>query len=397
MENIKNCGVHSMKNRELMLEHKNMLYYSKELIQLCIPYEINFLYYTMLCLVCSGMVFMSTVRINDVKKVSGIIRTQENNSTVKNVISGKIKEIRYMPNQYVEKGEVLYSLDEGIFTTVMEDLLNEKDDSEQKILCMNMLLDGFNTGKNPVDKTNNLMIFTRMEEYFSTVAYLEKQINICEYRKQKEINQPDALFNLHSLEEAEMNLALSKSELEKYKSVFAADVVQQKTSYELEYEKIKQNIARTQEQYSFLKIKAPVSGFVQEISSLNEGDYVFENQSVINIIPDDNKSFKVELSVPSRDIGEILPEMDVKYRLSAFPFFEYKGANGKILSVDSDVRQAGDGRLYYQIYADIDRISFQSKRNIEYPLKAGIEVDARIVLDKLSILHFILGKLDFMQ
>ncbi len=386
-----------MKNRRLMLEHKNMLYYSRELIQLCIPVELNLLFYTMLGLVFMIAVCMVTVKIDSVIKVNGVIRTLDNNSTVKNVISGTINRICYSPNQYVEKGDVLYSLDEEIFQSIMVELINEKTDLEQKILCMDMLLDGYNTGKNPADKKNNLMIFTKMEEYFSTVAYLQKQVNICEFRKQNELNQPEALFNLRSLEELEMNLALSRSELEKYKSAFLAEIVQQKIGYELEYEKIKQNISRTQEQYSFLNVKAPISGYVQEISSLNEGDYVFENQAVINIIPNDNKSFKVELTVPSKDIGEILPAMNVKYRLAAFPFFEFNGANGKIISVDSDARQTQDGRLYYLICADIDRFTFKSKKGIEYPLKAGIEVDARIVQEKLSILHFILRKLDFIQ
>ena len=353
-----------MKNRRLMLEHKNMLYYSRELIQLCIPVELNLLFYTMLGLVFMIAVCMVTVKIDSVIKVNGVIRTLDNNSTVKNVISGTINRICYSPNQYVEKGDVLYSLDEEIFQSIMVELINEKTDLEQKILCMDMLLDGYNTGKNPADKKNNLMIFTKMEEYFSTVAYLQKQVNICEFRKQNELNQPEALFNLRSLEELEMNLALNRSELEKYKSAFLAEIVQQKIGYELEYEKIKQNISRTQEQYSFLNVKAPISGYVQEISSLNEGDYVFENQAVINIIPNDNKSFKVELTVPSKDIGEILPAMNVKYRLAAFPFFEFNGANGKIISVDSDARQTQDGRLYYLICADIDRFTFKSKKGI---------------------------------
>ena len=49
------------------------------------------------------------------------------------------------------------------------------------------------------------------------------------------------------------------------------------------------------------------------------------------------------------------------------------------------------------MYSDIERTSFKSNKGIEYPLRAGIEVNARIVLEKISVMHFILRKLDFMQ
>ena len=45
--------------------------------------------------------------------------------------------------------------------------------------------------------------------------------------------------------------------------------------------------------------------------------------------------------------------------------------------------------------SDINRTSFISNKGIEYPLRAGIEVDARIILEKISVVHFILRKLDF--
>ena len=173
--------------------------------------------------------------------------------------------------------------------------------------------------------------------------------------------------------------------------------IQKKKTFELNLVKLEQELIRTKEKYSFLDIKAPISGFVQEVSSLNTGDYVFENQNVLIIVPDDTKSFKVELAIPTKSIGEITSGMKVKYRLSAFPFFEYRGAEGVIEAVDSDVRQGNDGRLCGRGCSDIDRVSFKNKKGQEYPLRAGIEVNARIVLEKISVIHFILRKMDFIQ
>ena len=185
--------------------------------------------------------------------------------------------------------------------------------------------------------------------------------------------------------------------MEKYKAGFLAEIVQKKKAYELQRDEILQELARNLEQAEYLDVKAPVSGFVQEVALLNKGDYVSAEQTVLVIVPDDSRNFRVEMSIPTRDIGEIVPGMAVKYRLSAFPFFEYKGAEGKILSVDSDIRNDGNGGLYYRVYSDIDRTVFTSRRGNSYSIKAGIDVDARIVKERISVLHFILRKLDFVQ
>jgi len=243
----------------------------------------------------------------------------------------------------------------------------------------------------------NELADAKLNEYFGNVAYFEKEKNILEYRLLKEENQPESLYNRQNVNEARMNYDLCSAEFERYKTGFLAEIVQKKKNLELEKEGIFQDLLRTLEQAEFLEVRAPVSGFVQEVALLNEGDYLSAEQVVLVIVADDSENFKIEMSVPTKDIGEIVPEMTVKYRLSAFPFFEYKGAEGKILYIDSDVREGSDGRMYYRVYADIDRSIFTSKQGNSYSIKAGIEVDARIVKEKISVVHFIFRKLDFLQ
>ena len=47
----KNYGGHNMKQKQLVLEHKNMMYYSRELVHLCVPKEITVMFYTIVSLV----------------------------------------------------------------------------------------------------------------------------------------------------------------------------------------------------------------------------------------------------------------------------------------------------------------------------------------------------------
>lgn len=386
-----------MNRKEKLLEHADMMYFSKELIQLRVPGELNLMFYTIVFLFFGIIICIGTVKINDVKRVSGIVKTLDNNSTVKNVLPGKIDSIYYKPDQFVQKGEILYSLNKESYRAIKTNLEKDINNLEEQILCMNMLLDGYQSGKNNVSEKDNVLIYSQLEEYFSTVAYYENQIEILEYRTIKERNKPKPLFEQQVYDEACLNLKLSQAELEKYKASFLADVSKRKNDYEVQWEKLLQEMVRNENEYSYLEVRAPISGYVQECSSLNEGDYVFTDQNIVNIIPSKNDQFRVELAIGSKDIGEIRPGMLVKYRLSAFPFFEYRGAQGKIDSIDSDIRTMSDGRLFYQIYADIDKVTFANKKNEEFPLRAGIEVNAVIVLEKIRLFQLILRKLDFVQ
>ena len=386
-----------MKNKLSVIEHGNMMYYSRELVQIAVPKEINLMFFTITSLVICIILLLTVVKINDVVRVNGIIRTEKNNSTVKNVLAGEIEAIYFENEQYVEKGKVLYSLKKEFSKTIMSELENEILNVKEELYCVQVLLDGYSEERNVISAEENLFVYSKLKEYLETIDYLKKEISILKYKYQKEKNRPKALYNQSAVDEAFLNYELSSQELEKYKSAFLAELTQRKKNYELSLEKLGQELLRAKEEYTFLDVCSPISGFVQEVSSLNVGDYLFANQEVVVIVPDDAKNFRVELSVPTKDIGEITTGLKVKYRLSAFPFFEYKGAEGEINSIDSDVRRSSGNQLCYRVYSDIERTSFKSNKGIEYPLRAGIEVNARIVLEKKSVMHFILQKLDFMQ
>lgn len=383
-----------MKNKQLVLEHGNMMYFSREIMELTVPKEVNTVFYTIICIIVLLLISLASVRINDVVKTAGIVKTKSNNSTVNNVIAGKINKIFYKPDQFVREGDILYSLDDEIFLSLKKDLEAQLLDSENKQFCVDQLIESFYSQKNLISP-DNLYVYSQLDEYLKTLAYMNRQTEILENRYIYENNLPEVLRVQRNVDESFLNYKLSLEELEKFKSSFLADAVKRKEELRLENERFRQELLRLEEQYSFLVLRAPISGFVQEISSLNEGDYVFASQAVLNIIPKDEQNFRIELHIPPKSIGKICPNMSVKLRLSAFPFFEYKGATGKIESIDSDVRKSSSGNLYYCVYTDIDRVIFANKKNENYLLRPGIEVDARIVLEKITLMSYILKKMDF--
>lgn len=368
--------------------------YSKEFLQLKMPAEVRILLYSIILLVFTSFGVMFFGKIDDVIKVSGVVRTKENISSVKNVISGKIIEKNYKPGQQIRKGDFLYKIDPAIYDSQRENLVSEKSNLEERLRGIEELSLSYAKNENFVDKSNEVA-FSRFESYKINAEKLLIQKKISYQNLSDEQNLPKNLRNPKNIKQKKMDYEYNSKNLESYKADFISSINKEKDELSLALSKTVQEIQKLDSQYEFLKVYAPVDGFIQEISSLNLGDYLEAGASVLNIIPNDEKNFRVEMQISPKDMGKIKSGLKVKYRLSAFPFFEYKGAEGTITAVDPDIRSGSNGMLYYIVYADLDRVIFKNRHGESFPVRSGLETDARIVLETENIIYYILRKIDF--
>ena len=383
-----------MKN-QVILKHHNHLKSSREFFLMKVPEELDVFFYSIIFFVVIALMIVIFGKIDDVVKVRGIVRTKENVSSVKNVIAGKITEISYEPGQKVCKGDELFKIDSTIFEAQKENLLAVKKDLINKIEVVELLIQSFELEKNVIPH-EEILAFTRFDSYLKSLNELKMNALIAQKLYQDEMENPKAMQSKKNMEMREIEFRLAETSVEKIRADFIRDLYLEKNQLDLEILKTEKELTALENQYDFLVVRAPVDGFVQEVSSLNVGDYLSGNSVVLNIVPNDLKNFRVEIQIPPKDIGKIKVGLKVKYRLSAFPFFEYKGAEGVVTSIDPDIRGTESGNLFYSVYADIDRIEFENNRGEKFPIKAGLETDTRIVLETRNILYFVLKRMDFL-
>lgn len=383
-----------MKN-QVILKHHNHLKSSREFFLMKVPEELDVFFYSIVFFVVVALMIVVFGKIDDVVKVRGIVRTKENVSSVKNVIAGKITEMSYEPGQKVCKGDELFKIDSTIFEAQKENLLAVKKDLINKLEVVELLIQSFELEKNVIPH-EEILAFTRFDSYLKSLNELKMNALIARKLYQDEMENPKAMQSKKNMEMREIEFRLAETSVEKIRADFIRDLYLEKNQLDLEILKTEKELTALENQYDFLVVRAPVDGFVQEVSSLNVGDYLSGNSVVLNIVPNDLKNFRVEIQIPPKDIGKIKVGLKVKYRLSAFPFFEYKGAEGVVTSIDPDIRGSESGNLFYSVYADIDRIEFENNRGEKFPIKAGLETDTRIVLETRNILYFVLKRMDFL-
>lgn len=380
----------------LKVHSKRYLPLTKEFFLLSVPKEIDLVFYTVLFFVISAVFIVSFCKIDDVVKAKGIVRSLGNVSSVENMVSGKISSIYFERGQKVEAGEMLYSMDSTMLDLQKENFERQKKDIEQKLFDAKNLKESLIANKNLCGKENQKAWYN-FETFMNEKKELEIKRNLAEkaYDREKEI--PEAFTNQNVLEQRKMELNYASSALEAYKAKFSSAINSEIYEATLALDRNQTEMEALVKQYEYLNVTAPVSGNVQVLSSLNVGDFLEKGAKVINIVPDDGSAFRVEISVAPRDMGKIAEGLCVKYRLSAFPFFEYKGAGGKITALDPDIRKSEDGKYHYCVYADMDKNEFTNRKGKSYPVKVGLEADARIVLERDTILRLFLKKLDFMN
>lgn len=386
-------GKHKMK--KMYVKQHNNISSTKEYVLVQVPKIIEVMFYVVLLFFAITIIFITCFKIDDVVKVNGIVRTKENVSSVKNVIPGKITEIYYYPGKRVKKGEILYKIDSVSYVTQRENLILEKKDLEIKHNGHSELIRSFNLDKNVVSRSDEVY-YSRFESFLQQKRLLGIRMSMAKANYEYEINNPEVIKNPRLIEQRKNEYDLSIAEHHSFTSKFISDISNEYANIYLQLQQITQSLNKLDNQYEYLEVKSPVDGYVQELSSLNIDDYLEENFSVLRVIPDDTKSYRVELQVPPKDIGKIREGLVLKYRLSAFPFFEYKGAEGVITSIDPDIRTNDNSILYYSIYGDINKIYFENREGIKFPIKAGLEASVRIVLDRNTIMYFILKKMDFL-
>ena len=381
----------------IVLKHQNEMKYSREFFQMEIPKELSLTIYIIvaICLIVMAIIFFG--RIDEVIKTHGYVRTRENVSSVKNVISGKIVELNYKPGEKVSKDSILYKIDAESYEAQRNMYLRTQEDLDIKIKGLKSLKESYISDIN-LCNISDALSYSRFDAYLKNKEVLQIKATISEKEYIFENQKPDSIKNPYEVNMKLLSYNLALADLESYKKNFIATINSELNDKLKDAYDNQQNLIKLDNQYLFLEIKAPMDGYIQELSSLNVGDYIESNSTVLNIVPNDNENFRVEIQISPKDMGKITEGKRVKYRLSAFPFYEYKGAEGIITSIDPDIRNSSDGKnVYYSVYADIDRTNFSNRHGETFPIRAGLETDVRIVLDRKPIIFYLLKKLDFIN
>ena len=348
--------------------------------------------YSVFFVICILLLSICLIKVDEVVKVQGVVKTETNISTIKNVVSGKIIKIYYRPGKKVCKGELLYKIDDGNLLSELKTQSEYLKFYEDELSIFNDLLFLINS-KNIDGKNYSKEVLLKYDTYLSTINKMQKEIDISKNTYNDELSKPENLTTKNSIRDKKASYEYLSLGLEEYKLNYKNEITEQIKTYEKLCLDLNNKIKNIELEIEKTNVLSPVDGYVQEIQTFNEGDFIFSSQDVVKIIPSENNLFQAQLYLRTSDVGKITEGLQVKLRFPAYPFYEYRGLTGKIENLDFDTTNLNSGS-FYKLNCDFDKNFLVDKNGRKYDLRSGLDIDARIIVDRKTILKLLLKKLD---
>ncbi len=348
--------------------------------------------YSVFFIICILLLSICLIKVDEVVKVQGVVKTETNISTIKNIISGKIVKINYHPGKKVCKGELLFKIDD-------ENLLSELKTQSEYLNFYKNELSIYNdlffliSNKNFENKNFSKEVLLKYDTYSSTINKMQKEIDISNNSYNDELSKPENLTTKKSIRDKKSSYEYLSLGLEEYKLKYKNEITDQIKNYEKLCLDLNNKIKNLELEIEKTNVLSPVDGYVQEIQNFNEGDFIFSSQDVVKIIPSESNLFKAQLYLRTSDVGKIVEGLQVKLRFPAYPFYEYRGLTGKIENLDFDTTNFNN-TSFYKLNCEFDKNFLVDKAGKSYDLRSGLEIDARIIVDRKTIIKLLLKKLD---
>ncbi|MCR4954701.1 MAG: HlyD family secretion protein [Treponema sp.] len=341
----------------------------------------------------AAILFISFAKFEEVIKVNGYIRPQDNISSVANAVTGRIKSISYTSGQQVIKGQLLLEIDPIQLEAEKESLVTQIKEEQEKLSALYEIKNSIQKNENLINK-NHCEAYLRFEIWKNSLLKLEniRNLNYEKYEQEKSI--PPKMTTVSRLNDLESQYLISCNDYNNLNLSFQHDIENEIITYETAKKINEAKLLQIEDSMLFTKITAPIDGIIQEITAFNKNDWIQAGQQLFNIVPYGKEAVKVELIIPAKQAGKIEDGLKVKMRFPSLPYHEFGGAEGTILTIAPDANKKQNGDAFFVLKTDLDKNFLKDKKGREYPLKVGLQVDARIIVSKKTILKFVLEKMN---
>ncbi|WP_322757121.1 HlyD family type I secretion periplasmic adaptor subunit [Synechococcus sp. CBW1107] len=151
---------------------------------------------------------------------------------------------------------------------------------------------------------------------------------------------------------------------------------------------VSQNIKKLRNQLDRTKIRAPISGEVNDLRFKTTGGVIAPGSVVLSLVPTNSPKI-VEARVRSTDIGFVSKGQTVSVKLKPFDSSIYGSVSGKVLNISpSTVQDPDDRQYYYETRISLDQ-QYVGSGDKKFPIQVGMPVVADIEGPKRSVLRYL--------
>ena len=379
-------------------------------------------------------------KVDIIATATGKLMPASNIKTIQTLTDSEIEEIYVQEGQYVKEGQDLIKFNQTEVLANIRRIKNEMRALEISIARQKALLtdnpeDNF-TYDQDIDeylvKMHSGLLKSQMTEKAAKIGVLEGQIAKAEKEKettQAEIDrlakllpsvteriekkkilvdqklmarltfleQEEELTNLQEqrkvqlkkIAETEANIEALKKELRQYLAEFDKNLMQELTETREKLESYQQELIKYEEALKRTVVKAPLSGYVQQLVYHTKGGVVETAKPIMNLVPEDYK-LEAEVMILNKDIGFVRPNQEVEIKIDSFPFTKYGTIKGEARNISGDAVQ--DEKLGLIFKSRLTLLDNKIKADGQVVrLIPGMSVTAEVKTGKRRVIEYLLS------
>jgi multidrug efflux pump subunit AcrA (membrane-fusion protein) len=355
----------------------------------------TFFLYTILAIFSIGLIWSLFGEVDEWVPARAILRPTVEIVTVKNEVTGRINERAVRNGDFVQKGDLLWSIEATSLLASLQRINLEIQTIEETIADNHLILSAIQA-ENPDLAGQSTYAFARSQEILYSYNQLSAQTENGRLSWIQADQLPAAMRSTSEVEQLRNTYLALENQKQAFIPKQEALLISEIRNLSTQLARLREEQTATLENVEASVVTAPITGNVEFLKEFSPGEIVGTNEELIRITPESLDSFTAELIIQQKDIGVVKTGQQVVLRFESFPVSEFQSLKGTLSYIpnESDLNINGDRIFRAQINLSAHEI--RNREGTVFPLRAGMAAEARIVTDRTTILRLILKKLDFL-
>lgn len=350
-------------------------------------------------LLIAAIVWACCSKIDVVITASGAMQPIGNINSVKTYSAGTVETINVSEGAYVEKGDILLTLNTQSLDIDVNQLNSQKKilTAQQDIYSKIQNGDDVSTVKTDdyeADIKPYIQVIIETDtSYKNTLNGLEKdktnadlniqiaQVQLEQYQEsgtQRQIQSQELMIQQYELafEKAELQIADTKTQ-------YSAQINSKLSEIEGQLTEISSNLEKYALSVEYQQITAPVSGYVNTVNVNTLGDTVTSAQELVTIVPKDTP-LEMVCYVKNMDIGDIELGMATEIKLEAYPYNKYGTVKGNVKYISPSAFVSEQMGSVYLVKIEV------TDANEDIDIISGLSGSVEVKTDQRTVMDYFL-------
>lgn len=346
--------------------------------------------------IISIIIWASFAPMDDIVKSEVLLRPSQNISSIKCISSGELFEKNFKNDDIVHEGDLLFTLDT---TALLTELESYKLAQKRNLFNLNVYNTLSETITSGIIKCNDVEsdAYLKSNSYLLEKTRYETILEDAKVKYERERDAPIALKVPQNINDLENQYKQTKLSFESWLNTQTIQTNEKLSSLETEHKNIESRLSELERAIRNSTIYAPISGRISEVTKFNIGDYILAGQEVLKIVPQANETLRADIYVAPSYIARVKVGDPVKIKFPGLAPSRYGMVETTVSLVPPDVTIMDSGLPMFVVEAIIESPYLYTRQGQTAKLLPGISAEARIVIERSTVLQMVMRKLDFIN